>query len=474
MLPSCYHTTRAASIAAREPVMLVRALDPGIWGNRLRVSVQDQNPALVNSRIRAVGGIVDATHIRLDSANGIEAGTILQRVDANGNLIDTPFKVGSIDRQNGYLLTLDAANPLPAPAAAGDAVRSLEFQIDVYLLRQPDPAVPTRDENVIEAESFRNLSLDPRNSRYIHKVIGTTWSGGPDDDDGNPLRLSDRRSEGESAFVRVRDQGPTQAIRQGPEPLVDILPDGRRRPTRLPLRGGDDMISFINDSTYIGSDSPDPESRTGLQSLRNIEEISIIACPGRTSAAMQSALIVQCELMRYRFAVLDAQRPPKDAMADIQNQRQQYDTKYAALYHPWLLVPDPYATTTIRIPDYPIPPSGHMVGVYARTDIERGVHKAPANEVVRGITGLQRLLNKEQQDILNPFPTNINVIRDFRDNNRGIRVYGGRVHHQRLGLEVCQRAPAVDLHRGLDRSRVAVGSFRAECGAVVGARAPLD
>jgi hypothetical protein len=68
-----------------------------------------------------------------------------------------------------------------------------------------------------------------------------------------------------------------------------------------------------------------------------------------------------------------------------------------------------------------------MVGVYARTDVDRGVHKAPANEVVQGVTGLRRKINKEQQDILNPYPVNIDVIRDFRDNNRGIRVYGGRV-----------------------------------------------
>jgi phage tail sheath protein FI len=186
------------------------------------------------------------------------------------------------------------------------------------------------------------------------------------------------------------------------------------------------MISFTLDSTYQGTDDPNLKIAPAC-GLRNLEEISIIACPGRTSVTMQNALINQCELMRYRFAVLDAQRPPNDAMADVQNQRQQYDTKYAALYHPWLLVPDPYSSSSIRIPDYAIPPSGHMVGVYARTDIERGVHKAPANEVVRGITGLQRLLNKEQQDILNPYPVNINVIRDFRDNNRGIRVYGGRV-----------------------------------------------
>jgi phage tail sheath protein FI len=113
-------------------------------------------------------------------------------------------------------------------------------------------------------------------------------------------------------------------------------------------------------------------------------------------------------------------------MADIQFQRQQFDTKYAALYHPWLLIPDPYPVTQGPPPDYPVPPSGHMVGIYARTDIDRGVHKAPANEVVRGVIGLQRVLNKEQHDILNPYPVNINVIRDFRPVNRGIRVYGGR------------------------------------------------
>jgi uncharacterized protein len=131
--------------------------------------------------------------------------------------------------------------------------------------------------------------------------------------------------------------------------------------------------------------------------------------------------------MRYRFAVLDAQRPPLDTIADVRAQRQNYDTKYAALYHPWLLVPQPYPVSPGPTPPYPIPPSGHTIGIYARTDIERGVHKAPANEVVRGILGLQRILSKGEHDILNPYPVNINVIRDFRPNNRGIRAWGGRV-----------------------------------------------
>jgi len=97
------------------------------------------------------------------------------------------------------------------------------------------------------------------------------------------------------------------------------------------------------------------------------------------------------------------------------------------LYHPWLLVPQPYPTAPGPTPPYPIPPSGHTIGIYARTDIERGVHKAPANELVRGALGLQRTLSKGEQDILNPYPVNINVIRDFRPNNRGIRAWGGRV-----------------------------------------------
>ena len=120
-------------------------------------------------------------------------------------------------------------------------------------------------------------------------------------------------------------------------------------------------------------------------------------------------------------------KTPLDAIPDVQNQRQQFDTKYAALYHPWLLIDDPYPRN-IQVPNpFPVPPSGSVMGIYARTDIERGVHKAPANEVVRGVIGLQRSLNKAEQEILNPFPQNINVIRDFRLTNRSIRVWGGRV-----------------------------------------------
>jgi len=98
----------------------------------------------------------------------------------------------------------------------------------------------------------------------------------------------------------------------------------------------------IIDDTYIGIDNTEPLLRTGLQSLRNEEEISIVACPGRTSAALQNRVIEHCELLRYRFAVSRCQPPPRDSLNDVQNQRQQFDTKYAALYHPWPLIADPF------------------------------------------------------------------------------------------------------------------------------------
>jgi hypothetical protein len=264
-------------------------------------------------------------------------------------------------------------------------------------------------------------------------VIGCTWDllnpATQHDDRNRALRRSDRRSEGESQYVRVLDAGfgTSQNVRPGPVASYQQLPGAPRKLLLLPLGGGFDDIGGITDQTYIGRDNVNPEQRTGLFTLRNVEDISIVGAPGRTTRAIQNALINHCELMRYRFAVLDGAPPPSDSMSDIQMQRQQFDTKYAALYHPWLLIPDPYPSNPARVPDYPIPPSGHMLGIYARTDIERGVHKAPANEVVRGVIGLQRLLNREQHDILNPYPVNINVIRDFRNNNRGIRVYGGRV-----------------------------------------------
>lgn len=411
-----------SAVVSRAPLVGVEALDAGSWGNRLRVSITDNDPGLVGRTTLA--NFVNPTTIRLASRSGVQPGTVLEFSDpANGQVLGDPVKVRSVDRVTGNIL-LAGVGLVGPQQNLGTNVRSREFTIEVSLLRQPDPATPSRNNQVIDREVFRNLSLDPRHSNYVERVIGPI---------AGPLRKWDRRTEGASLYIRVQDlaanQAAREAVRLGPEALVDRLPDGRLAPARMRLETtvGDDSIGSLTDAHYLGSDHVDPELRTGLVGLRNIEEVSIVAIPGQVSARVQQGLIDHCELMRYRFAVLDSHGEPGDTISDVQDQRQQFDTKYAAMYYPWLSIPDPYPANLADVHDYPIPPSGHMLGVYARTDIDRGVHKAPANEVVRGITGLRRKVNKEQQDILNPYPTNINVIRDFRDNNRGIRVYGGRV-----------------------------------------------
>jgi len=428
-----------APLVEREALIEVYALDRGAWGNRLQVSVDDVESSLVQAELTAANGLNPV--ISLSNYTNMEAGTVLEFFHPDtGAQLGTPAKVISVDRSAGEV-ELDAilhADIITAHGALADnvLVRSREFVINVFLLQRPDPAVPSRNRTVIDSETFL-VTMDPRHSRYIHKVIGTTWTAGNEnDDDGIALRLWDLRSEGESRYIRVRDvaAGNTaelESIRLGPEVLVDELDSGQLQAARLPLsQGGDGFDSIINvaqgDNIYLGVNSDEPRLRTGIHALRNIQDISIVAVPGQSTVGVQQALINHCENDRYRFAVLDAHAPNRDTLVDVQNQRQAFDSKYAALYHPWLTIPEPLPANISTIRQMPIPPSGHMMGIYARTDNTRGVHKAPANEVVRGITGLTRSLNKREHDILNPFPKNINVVRDFREANRGLRVWGAR------------------------------------------------
>jgi uncharacterized protein len=428
-----------APLVEREAQIEVYALDRGAWGNRLLVAVDDVESSLVQAELTAANGVNPV--ISLSNYTNLEAGTVLEFFHPDtGDQLGTPAKVISVDRSAGEveLAAILHADIITAFGALTNRVevRSREFVINVFLLQRPDPAVPSRNRTVIDSESFL-VTMDPRHSRYIHKVIGTTWTAGNEqDDDGVALRLWDQRSEGESRYIRVRDvaAGNTavlESIRLGPEVLFDVLDNGQLQAARMPLsQGRDGLDSIINvaqgDNIYLGVDSDEPRLRTGIHALRNITDISIVAVPGQTSVGVQQALINHCENDHYRFAVLDAHAPNRDTLVDVQNQRQAFDSKYAALYHPWLTISEPLPANISSIRQMPIPPSGHMMGIYARTDNTRGVHKAPANEVVRGITGLTRNLNKREHDILNPYPKNINVIRDFRDANRGLRVWGAR------------------------------------------------
>jgi phage tail sheath protein FI len=180
------------------------------------------------------------------------------------------------------------------------------------------------------------------------------------------------------------------------------------------LSGGDDKLADLRVDDFVGVDGGSG-NRTGIAALEDIDEIAICLVPGIWSRTVQGALIAHCESLKDRFAILD----PKDGLGiqEVMDERQLIDTKYAALYYPWLIVRDPQVGR-----DVPLAPSGHMAGIYARVDDERGVHKAPANEVIRAINGFQADVTKREQDLLNPVA--INALRFFP--GRGRRVWGAR------------------------------------------------
>ena len=190
--------------------------------------------------------------------------------------------------------------------------------------------------------------------------------------------------------------------------------------------GGAPTPERLSPDDYVG----DASRRTGFGGLEAIDPVTMVCVPDLMAAyqkglldleglqAVQLAMIAHCESMGDRVAILDP--PPNLNAQQIREWRVDkagYDSKYAALYWPWIKVFDPSSGQNIFVP-----PSGHMAGIWGRNDDTRGVHKAPANEVVRGAITLEIQITKSEHDLLNP--QGINCIRAFP--GRGIRVWGAR------------------------------------------------
>ncbi|MBX3081419.1 MAG: phage tail sheath family protein [Anaerolineae bacterium] len=182
-----------------------------------------------------------------------------------------------------------------------------------------------------------------------------------------------------------------------------------------------------------GNDGVTPitvDYETALEALIGLEDIAIVAAPGYSAygddnnyQGIQNALISHAERRRsYRIAVLDSQ--PDQLPSEVRSARGKIDSKYAALYYPWVVVPNPLARPGLdNVPsEIALPPSGFVTGIYARNDIERGVYKAPANEVVRSALRFELDINFAQQEVLNPL--GVNCLRYL--SGRGYRVWGAR------------------------------------------------
>jgi phage tail sheath protein FI len=178
------------------------------------------------------------------------------------------------------------------------------------------------------------------------------------------------------------------------------------------LEGGtDDNPGVLTDADWLA----------GLTALGKIDDVSLVCAPGVSTKTIQQALVKHCK-DQGRFAILDAAQSATTASVLTQRADVESDRGFAALYFPWLTVADPTATTPGAKPIL-VPPSGHVAGVYARVDAERGVHKAPANESISGAQGIQFPLDDSDQDPLNA--AGVNVLRVFAGSSLPV-VWGAR------------------------------------------------
>jgi phage tail sheath protein FI len=220
----------------------------------------------------------------------------------------------------------------------------------------------------------------------------------------------------QSKTIRIEAASSSGALERPQKGSVKLSAPPKAAADSTPIRPGD----------YVG----DVGDRTGFGGLEAVDEITMVAVPDLMSAhqsgliddeglkAVQLGVIAHCELMGDRIAILDP--PPGLNAQQIKTWRNDttgYDSKFAALYWPWIKVFDPASGTNIFVP-----PSGHMAGIWGRNDDTRGVHKAPANEVIRGAITLETQITKNEHDLLNPI--GVNCLRSFP--GRGIRVWGAR------------------------------------------------
>lgn len=222
-----------------------------------------------------------------------------------------------------------------------------------------------------------------------------------------------------SLWSVVNAQSQLVTLQPGPafSTTITEFPTTSPQGSWLTLADGHDNNDALSVEDFVGVDGGSGH-RTGIQAMEDIDEIAICAVPGMWSQTVQAALINHCQLLRDRFAVLDP--PDGEDIDGIGAFRQVFDTEYAALYYPWCITVDPSTSSNVHVP-----PSGFLTGIYASTDINRGVHKAPANVVIQGINlvgGLAADITKREQDVLNP--VGINALRFFP--GRGELVWGAR------------------------------------------------
>lgn len=215
--------------------------------------------------------------------------------------------------------------------------------------------------------------------------------------------LTNQGPESSALGVLVRNIGAAPGARPGDG--AQVLADG-----------ADDSVALGVDD-YAGAAIPGGRGVQGLSALEldPYRDVALVHAPA-VDTDISKKIVAHCEEMRFRFAVIDSDKG-KSSVSDLAPRNAVTDSSYAAFYYPWIMTSDPKSGARKLIP-----PGGHVLGVYARSDTERGVFKAPANEILRGALSVEYDINDSLQDDLNP--KGVNAIRSFP--GRGIRVWGAR------------------------------------------------
>lgn len=398
----------------------IRARFPGEAGNlRVRLTLRlGQN---------ILGGSVDEP-----TAGGLVDKDVVWINDINSP-IDSPPGGGALYLAESYY---DAANKV-------DTWRFNDATSNPLFTRQLSALMPNPDPKMSDNLRIVTLTVMVTDSQGNTQV----WEGLPLDPDhvraGSPDSVSKRFAQSPSNLAQARtlpiviEYGDSissgldaiQALFNANPSLQGNLNDFKSsdaaRSIDVVLSGGNDGVRPTFDE-YGGKAEEDQNVKTGLKSFEDIEDISIVAAPGSTfgyengyrsdAATIMGLLIAHASRMKYRIAVLDSGEG--QSIAQVRAMRARLDSKYAALYYPWVRILDPVTREEIHLP-----PSGFIAGIYARNDINRAVYKAPANEVINLALGFEKLINKGQQEILNPEA--INCLRFFE--GRGMLVWGARL-----------------------------------------------
>lgn len=355
--------------AGGEPTLHIEAVDPGSWGNHVRVSVIRTSP---NRTFLTLDGDAGDEAVHVKSTHGLTPGTRVRIHDAENEQWTV------VRRVDGKRLVL--ADPLARDFASAAPTYVVAHTFDVHV----------RDFE--REERFNELSMFGNSGRFVERVLNE-----------------------QSRLVRCTALRPTTTVDlAAPVEITDVT-----------LSGGADGLTDLGPEDFIGHDRG-PGDRRGLMSLVEYDEIDLVALPDlmyafeqstrfnlRGVEAVQEAAVTLCERSLNRFALLDM--PPGADFEEALRWRRQFDSAKAALYFPWVVVLRGGKRVCV-------PPSGHIAGIVARSDHAIGVHKAPANEIVEGIVDLDILLRDTHLAVLND--AGVNCMRPFGP--RGLRLWGAR------------------------------------------------